>query len=249
MLAGMAFFSCWCRSTIAPYFDDDIDKGIRVARDENGKRIEVKGDMKYEEWYNEHIGKPTGSLAKNLSLQQINAAVSLGEKDNLKKLKLAEEIPGIIVETLKEAEQEKLFNLLEYVDIPKENNKDVVFQTDLFRGGDEPTIILRLNRQFFAGKSLSEINDILANSTWQLANNIKEAIIHEIGHAKLIKKWKYASEIAQKQAELERVHIKSISSLGEYDGNELLAESEIVMSRNNQISGDVRKLRKKYYGE
>ncbi len=41
-------FHCRCRSTICPYFADD--KGLRAARDENGKYYTVPDDMDYGEW-------------------------------------------------------------------------------------------------------------------------------------------------------------------------------------------------------
>ncbi|MCD7827445.1 MAG: phage head morphogenesis protein, partial [Clostridiales bacterium] len=43
-------FHVWCRSTTAPYFDEQFDIGERAARDENGNTVEVPADMTYEEW-------------------------------------------------------------------------------------------------------------------------------------------------------------------------------------------------------
>lgn len=44
-------FHCWCRSTTVPYFNDEftLDE-TRVARDENGKAIQVPGNMTYARW-------------------------------------------------------------------------------------------------------------------------------------------------------------------------------------------------------
>lgn len=39
---------CRCRSVMVPYFDDNITE--RAARDENGKTINIPGNMTYEEW-------------------------------------------------------------------------------------------------------------------------------------------------------------------------------------------------------
>jgi len=41
-------FHVWCRSTTAPYFDDNY--GQRIARGADGKTYTVPSDMKYEEW-------------------------------------------------------------------------------------------------------------------------------------------------------------------------------------------------------
>ncbi|MCH7321772.1 minor capsid protein [Solibacillus sp. MA9] len=44
-----------CRSTTAPYFEDDY--GTRIARDLEGKTYYVPSDMKYEEWYQTQVDK------------------------------------------------------------------------------------------------------------------------------------------------------------------------------------------------
>ena len=44
-------FHVYCRSTTAPYFDDDFGQiGQRAARDENGKTYYVPDNMTYKEW-------------------------------------------------------------------------------------------------------------------------------------------------------------------------------------------------------
>lgn len=50
-------FHPWCRSTDAPYFDDEFTEGsMRVARDpETGKVYEVPASMKYKEWYQKYV--------------------------------------------------------------------------------------------------------------------------------------------------------------------------------------------------
>ena len=39
-----------CRSTTAPYFDDEFSLGERAARGEDGKTYYVPSDMTYKEW-------------------------------------------------------------------------------------------------------------------------------------------------------------------------------------------------------
>lgn len=50
-------FHARCRSTTAPYFEDD-DYGSRIARGEDGKTYHVPGNMKYKEWQDEYVLKP-----------------------------------------------------------------------------------------------------------------------------------------------------------------------------------------------
>lgn len=45
-----------CRTTVTAAFDDDEENpGKRIAKDQDGKRIYVSGDMKYEDWKKEYI--------------------------------------------------------------------------------------------------------------------------------------------------------------------------------------------------
>lgn len=44
-----------CRSTVVPYFDEEIDVGERIARDSEGDTYYVPADMKYEVWYDEYV--------------------------------------------------------------------------------------------------------------------------------------------------------------------------------------------------
>lgn len=47
-------FHPFCRTTTIPYFEDS-DTGVRYARDEEGKGIEVPSDITYEQWYNKFV--------------------------------------------------------------------------------------------------------------------------------------------------------------------------------------------------
>jgi len=60
-----------CRSTVVPYFDDEIDVGERIARDENGQTYYVPGDMTYSEWRNRYVETPNyGIMESNNSVIQ-----------------------------------------------------------------------------------------------------------------------------------------------------------------------------------
>jgi SPP1 gp7 family putative phage head morphogenesis protein len=54
-------FHCWCRTCIAPYFDD---KGERASRGKDGKIYYVPSNMKYEEWKKKFVdGDKSGFAA------------------------------------------------------------------------------------------------------------------------------------------------------------------------------------------
>lgn len=56
-------FHCWCRSTTAPYFNDEFEIGTqRAARNEDGKTYYVPADMKYNEWYDSFVEENKSGL-------------------------------------------------------------------------------------------------------------------------------------------------------------------------------------------
>lgn len=44
-----------CRSTVVPYFEDEIDVGERIARSEDGKAYYVSGDVTFQQWYDQYV--------------------------------------------------------------------------------------------------------------------------------------------------------------------------------------------------
>lgn len=56
-------FHPWCRTTTAPYFDDEFALGERAARGEDGETYYVPSDMKYPDWKKTFIdGAPKTGL-------------------------------------------------------------------------------------------------------------------------------------------------------------------------------------------
>ncbi len=53
---------CRCRSVMVPYFEDD-ETEARSARDAEGNRITVPGDMSYQDWYDKYIKGSASSKA------------------------------------------------------------------------------------------------------------------------------------------------------------------------------------------
>lgn len=51
-----------CRTTTAPYFEDDNSQ--RIARGNDGKTYHVPANMTYKEWYNESVVKPKEQAAR-----------------------------------------------------------------------------------------------------------------------------------------------------------------------------------------
>ena len=64
-------FHVRCRTTTAPYFDDEID-ATRAARDpETGQTVQVPADMKYQDWKDQYTVDPeTGKTNAQLKAEQ-----------------------------------------------------------------------------------------------------------------------------------------------------------------------------------
>ena len=48
-------FHVWCRSTTAPWFEDEFEFGERAARNTNGKTYYIPGNIKYNDWYSKFV--------------------------------------------------------------------------------------------------------------------------------------------------------------------------------------------------
>lgn len=63
-------FHPWCRTTTAPYFEDDFDvPGERAARDEEGKTYYVPADMTYEQWAEKYVKDAETPIEKSSAVQ------------------------------------------------------------------------------------------------------------------------------------------------------------------------------------
>ncbi len=81
-------FHVHCRTTTAPWFEDEEDVGERIARDpKTGKTYQVPGDMTYQEWYDKHViekyGKDQAELMKK---QEVNLRSDQEQYSRYKKI-------------------------------------------------------------------------------------------------------------------------------------------------------------------
>ncbi|MGG1597624.1 minor capsid protein [Paenibacillus naphthalenovorans] len=64
-------FHARCRTTVVPFFDDEIEVGERIARDEDGQSYYVPGDMTYEQWYQKHVVDKYGQEQADIMRKKI----------------------------------------------------------------------------------------------------------------------------------------------------------------------------------
>ena len=73
-------FHVWCRSTTAPYFNDEFEFGERAARNTDGKTYYVPSNMKYNEWYNEYVNNKEYDIDKEKLQNKVNNVKIENEK-------------------------------------------------------------------------------------------------------------------------------------------------------------------------
>jgi len=96
------------------------------------------------------------------------------------------------------------------------------------------TLRLNVNTVWFNGKTLSDIDSALKAYEKNLAVSLREAVIHEMGHAKAIKGMTL-KDIRNFYAEIRDAKVKDVSKIAYNDGAEALAEIEILISRGSDI--------------
>lgn len=77
-------FHARCRTTTAPFFEDDYSK--RVARDLDGQTYYVPSSMKYEEWYQSQVEKHGNEKIHQANKMQSNSKIDREQYGNYKKV-------------------------------------------------------------------------------------------------------------------------------------------------------------------
>lgn len=93
---------------------------------------------------------------------------------------------------------------------------------------------ININSAIMAGKTLNEIDSIIAATKSNLPKNLREAVIHECGHAKAYY-GKMPEEVMAMNEHLKDLGVDSISRIAQIDGAECIAEVEVLLSRGEPI--------------
>lgn len=67
-------FHVWCRSTTAPYFEDEFEFSERAARNTNGKTYYVPSNITYNEWQAKYINNPQ-YIKDKLNSKKLNQTI------------------------------------------------------------------------------------------------------------------------------------------------------------------------------
>lgn len=93
---------------------------------------------------------------------------------------------------------------------------------------------ININSAIMAGKTLDEIDSIIAATKINLPQNLKEAVIHECGHAKAYY-GKTPEEVMAMNKRLKNLGVDGMSQIAQIDGAECIAEVEVLLSRGEPI--------------
>lgn len=224
-----------CRSTTAPYFEDMQGIVERAARDESGKVYDVPGSMTYKEWKAKFVdtGSSKTGIIKSLDVDDFNI---LAEAKEIKP-----EVSTTISDTIKEFEAKggMYISAAEFGDFYDEaTGSPALFQVVPNQYG---MTVLNVNSRVLGGLSVDEADEKIRQTTANLPKTLKEAIVHECGHAKLIHGLK-PNEVKQLYDELEKYHIDGISKTANSDGAECIAEVEVLLYRNDNVPDEAMKL-------
>lgn len=104
---------------------------------------------------------------------------------------------------------------------------------------------LNINSTILGGRTVKEIDEIIANTHVNLPVNLTEAVVHECGHAKAYFR-KSASQVEEMNKALKTKGIGGISKIAEVDGAECIAEIEVLIYRGKKVPHDTMELYREY---
>ena len=199
-------FHVYCRSTTAPYFDDEFDvPGERAARDKDGNTYYIPADMNYREWEKTFVdgGSKEGLEAANNKqyFRSISYDGEITQKRgnmNITFRHLDTTVNDIYISTRCELNRKELHNVdkritsaLNKMKIDNSENFPKVYlmnhtemQKDAIASYNAVTNTIAIDEIF--GKSISEIINIQKDGS--CPDNELSTLVHELFH------WKDAQE-------------------------------------------------------
>lgn len=162
-----------------------------------------------------------GSMMKSIKVDDIKSAVSGG--------------------AIKEEVAERIYNVLDAHNATylfdeaatKKLGNSIVFQTDPQKVGTFFDVVFVMNEDVLGVKTVDEISEMFKSAKNTVANNIEEAVVHEIYHAKLIQGLNYA-QLENLYDELNDIHIEGLSKTAYIDGTECIAETGVLIERGEK---------------
>jgi len=247
-----------CRSTIVASFGEGMDnkRGTRIARNAAGRNIHVPADMKYSDWKAVYVDKT--QTMKEWRKEHSAAASALAKNIDLEDFKIAGSSQGIsddVLDTIRSTlikmnddSRRIYFDDFEFSSPEDSDGRTVVFQTRPDPPLNRSSITLVVNKDYFAGKTLEQLNKAIKADKAIVAQNLEEMVIHECGHCQLIRGLS-EKEIKKLYAKLEKIHIDGVSDTAFKDGAECIAETKVLIVKGRKVPKEAKDLFDQYIKE
>lgn len=232
-----------CRCTTAPYFEDMAGLGERYARDiETGETYKVPSNMTYKQWRALQGQKPLvksakSGIIKSLDIDDLNVMASAHE--------LLPEVTKVIGDTISQYEKKggMFISDVHFGDFYDEaTGKPALLQVTVSPYGMTE---LNVNSRLLGGKSVEETNSMIAKYDFNLPQTLREAVIHECGHAKAYYR-KSVKDIYIMNDTLKSKGVDGVSPIASIDGAECIAEVEVLLSRGATVPDEAMLIYNKY---
>lgn len=198
-----------------------------------------------EEWKKQE-NKLTENILENIVESSTIKSIDVDDFDLMAGGRdISQEALDIISNTIKEYEKQGGMYISEahfgeFFD--KDTGSPALFQIVMNTNG---LVDININEKILAGKTIEEIDDMIKGTKINLPQNLKEAVIHECGHAKAYYK-KSIADVSKMNEELKSSGVSGISIIAGRDGAECIAEVEVMLSRGEDVPAEAMKLYNKY---
>jgi len=243
-----------CDCTII--YDGQVLRGKQNANGSRSKTWEELPNANAADYTAPTISEAEGRGIEQRNLAQIRGLTN-GEKRDIMNIRLDDIKAAVTESPITEEVAEAIFNVLdEYKDQFKFDSvrvlsldSKIVMQTDPVQNGTFYDIVLNLNSSFLGGKSVEQLDNEIEDSDVSVIQSLREAVIHEIYHARTFY-GKNKGEIDAQHEELEGLQILGISPTAMKNGFECIAESGVLLERGevNKIPDEAKELLRSYLG-
>lgn len=228
---------------------------VGEARELNDVKVKAN-TAKPEDVYNSSIDKSGESgIIKAITIKDFDAADKGGV--------ISDECKDVIISTLKSQGVSYVYDDVKIICIPRdEEGRIEPLRTNAISRPRYPKVVLEVNEEALAGKSMEKIDEMFALQDYSVANSLEEAIIHESAHAKVIdgrsyeeyeeidtelKGYKFTEPIAGRADKKSlRDLAGEISEYAQKDGLECISECHVKLSRGETIPAELKELHDRF---
>ena len=200
-------------------------------------------------------GSGGSGIIKGITVDSFEPAVKGGV--------ISEECRDTILNTLKSQGVLSVYDEVRVINLPaNKDGKIEPLRTNAVDSPGYPRVYFEINEAYFGGRSKESVDEGFRLQNYCIANSLEEAVIHECGHAKVIRNKTYEAYVAIDEELKGDAFTKPIQSredkkslrdlageISEYakkDGLECISECHVKLDRGEEISEELQALHDKY---